>query len=80
MDDVKPRLLRCFQAVFPDLPETQLLTATQDSVDTWDSVAMITLVNVIDEEFNVQLDLDRLDRLSSFESLHNHLQDIERPQ
>jgi acyl carrier protein len=80
MDDVKPRLLRCFQAAFPDLPETQLLTATQDSVDTWDSVAMITLVNVIDEEFNVQLDLDRLDRLSSFESLHNHLQDIERPQ
>ena len=79
MNDVTPRLVRCFQAVFPDLPEAELPQATQDSVRTWDSVAMITLVNVIDEEFNVQLDLEQLDQLNSFESLRRHLQQIERP-
>lgn len=79
MNDVTPRLVRCFQAVFPDLPEAELPQATQDSVRTWDSVAMITLVNVIDEEFNVQLDLEQLDQLNSFESLRRHLQRIERP-
>ena len=80
MNDVKPRLVRCFQAVFPGLPETEILTATQDSVKTWDSVAMITLITVVDEEFNVQLDLDRLDELNSFEGLRNHLQSAGEPQ
>jgi acyl carrier protein len=80
MNDVDARLVRCFQAVFPDLPEADLLRATQDSVKTWDSVAMITLVNVVDEEFNIQLDLEQIDRLNSFEGLRSHLQDIERPQ
>ena len=80
MNDVDARLVRCFQAVFPGLPEAELFQATQDSVKTWDSVAMITLVNVIDEEFNVQLDLEHLDQLNSFERLHTHLQSMERPQ
>jgi acyl carrier protein len=77
MTNVKPRLERCFQAVFPGLPEAELSAATQDSVETWDSVAMITLVNVIDEEFNIQLDLERLDQLNSFESLYAYLQNVE---
>jgi acyl carrier protein len=80
MNDVDARLVRCFQAVFPDLPENELLRATQDSVKTWDSVAMITLLNVVDEEFNIQLDLDYIDRLNSFQGLRSHLRDIEEPQ
>jgi acyl carrier protein len=79
MNDVDARLVRCFQVVFPGLPEAELLQATQDSVKTWDSVAMITLVNVVDEEFNIQLDLEQIDRLNSFEGLRNHLREIERP-
>ena len=79
MNDVDARLVRCFQVVFPGLPEAELFQATQDSVKTWDSVAMITLVNVVDEEFNIQLDLEQIDRLNSFEGLRNHLREIERP-
>jgi acyl carrier protein len=75
MTDVRPRLVRCFQAVFPELEEGQLPAATQDSVTSWDSVATIMLVNVIDEEFHVQLDLEQLDQLNSFETLRRFLEE-----
>jgi acyl carrier protein len=67
-----------FRAVFPDLPETQISQASQASVAAWDSVATITLVNVIQEEFGIELDLDRLEDLDSFSSVHNELDRISR--
>ena len=79
MNDVTPRLIRCFQAVFPDMPEAQIPAATQQSVPTWDSVATVTLVNVVDEEFNVELDLEQLDQFDSFESFERHLSAAQTP-
>ena len=79
MNDLTSRLIKCFQAVFPDLPEAQIPAATQQSVPTWDSVATITLVNVIDEEFNVELDLEQLDQFNSFESFERHLSAAQTP-
>lgn len=73
MSDVTPRLVKCFQTVFPEMPETQIRAANQQSVPMWDSVATVTLVNVVDEEFNVELDLEKLDQLNSFESFERHL-------
>jgi acyl carrier protein len=78
MNDVKARLGKCFQAVFPNVPEAELPSATQESVKTWDSVATITLMNLIDEEFGVQLDLEQLERFNSFESFYNHLAAAEK--
>lgn len=80
MSDVKSRLIKCFQAVFPDMPEAQIPGATQQSVKTWDSVATVTLVNVVDEEFNIELDLEQLDQLNSFESFQRHLNAAGSPQ
>ena len=79
MNDVTPRLIRCFQAVFPDIPEVKIRAATQQSVPTWDSVATVTLVNVVDEEFNVELDLEQLDQFNSFESFERHLSAAQTP-
>jgi acyl carrier protein len=39
------------------------------SVAAWDSVAAITLVSVIEEEFGILMDLDRLADLDSFEQV-----------
>jgi acyl carrier protein len=60
------RLITCFQTVFPDLPEASIPTATQATVPAWDSIAAITLVNVIEEEFQFQMDFDLLGELDSF--------------
>ena len=73
MQDVGARLAGCFRAVFPDLPEANILFASQDTVDEWDSVAAITLVNVIEEEFSTQIDFDRLPELDTFKKILEYL-------
>lgn len=79
MDDVKPKLIECFQIVFPDLKEKDILAASQDTVAEWDSVAAITLVNVIEEQFGIEMDLDELADLDSFEKVLAYLQQRQQP-
>ena len=69
MNDISARLTKCFQTVFPDLPDANIVTAKQDSVPTWDSVASIMLINVVEDEFRIQMDLERLSEFSSFEAI-----------
>jgi acyl carrier protein len=59
--------------VFPDLPEAEIPAATQASVAAWDSVAAITLVNVIEDEFGIQVDFDLLADLDSFGRIHEYV-------
>jgi acyl carrier protein len=73
MDQIKQRLSTCFRIVFPDLPESEIGAAKQSTLRDWDSVATITLVNVVEEEFGIQLNLDYLADLDSFEAIAEHL-------
>jgi acyl carrier protein len=61
----QPRLIRCFQTVFPGLSEAEALAANPENTSAWDSVAAIMLFNVIEEEFQIQIDLDLLTELDS---------------
>ena len=74
MDDVKARLVRCFQTVFPNLSEEAALHASQSTVSEWDSVAAITLVNVLEDEFGFEMDLDALADLDSFAKVHEYIE------
>ena len=58
-----------FSSCFPDLPETEIASASQSSIGTWDSVATITLGNVIEEEFSVEMDFEILPDLNSFDRM-----------
>lgn len=69
MDEVKSRLVTCFQTVFPSLSEQEVLHASQSTVSDWDSVAAITLVNVLEDEFGFELDLEELGDLDSFDKV-----------
>ena len=73
MNDIESRLIKCFQAVFPDLAEADITAATQDSVAVWDSVATITLANVIEDEFHQPVDFDQLSELTSFKRFREYL-------
>lgn len=68
-NEIERRLENCFRIVFPDLPEHQISSASQTTVANWDSIATVTLVSMIDEEFGIELDLDNLAELDSFNSL-----------
>ena len=70
----KTRLLRCFETVFPELTESEILNSSQESVKAWDSVATITLVNVIEDEFQVELDLDDIADLTTFDRVLKYVE------
>jgi acyl carrier protein len=73
MDSVQVRLRDCFAAVFPALTQEQILQADHYNVSRWDSVASVTLFATIEEEFEIEVDLQELPRLLSFESILGYL-------
>ena len=73
MDEAQIRLMGCFVAVFPALTQEQIVRADHHSVSRWDSVASVTLFATIEEEFGVEVDLQDLARLVSFETILGYL-------
>lgn len=73
MDNLTDRLVSCFRTVFPDLNEEQIQSASKANLAQWDSVAAITLVNVMEDEFGTQLDLDEFAELDSFAAVRQSL-------
>ncbi len=73
MDETRTRLIKCFETVFPDMPEAEIPNASQGSVAAWDSIAAITLLNVIEDEFQIALDLELAGELDSFSKIYEYL-------
>jgi hypothetical protein len=73
MSDLRQRLAQCFSLVFPELKVPEVYSASVASVAAWDSTAVIILANVIEEEFQVQLDYEVLPELVSFDLVLDHL-------
>ena len=68
MSEMEDRLDRCFAAVFPDLPASQIRSASVESVRGWDSVAAATLITAIEEEFGVEFDVETAGELISYQA------------
>jgi acyl carrier protein len=66
MSATAAKLQECFALVFPDLAEAEIPNASMASVGSWDSVASINLVTVIEEEFGIQLEPEELEEMASF--------------
>ncbi len=74
MAESRERLARCFRLVFPKLKDdAAIYSATQATVQEWDSIATITLVNVIEEEFRIVMDFEILGDLTSFDLMLDYV-------
>lgn len=73
MDNFEERLVHCFSSVFPGLSEGQIRDASVDSLPEWNSLAAVTLVALIQEEFGVQVNLADLPNLVSFSAVQNYV-------
>lgn len=80
MTETTNKLIQCFRIVFPDLPENQIPTAAQDEVLAWDSVASITLINVVEDEFGLTMDLERLAEFTSFPAILRYVEEQKQVQ
>jgi acyl carrier protein len=79
MDKSRERLAQCFRVVFPNLKDdAEIFTATQATVPEWDSVAAIMLVNVLEEEFQIEMDFEILGDLTSFDLILDYLKSVEQ--
>jgi acyl carrier protein len=76
VNDLHARLSRCFAAVFPNLPQSQIATASLDTVEGWDSVAAATLITAIEEEFGVEFDVEAVGNLTSYAAIARELETI----
>jgi acyl carrier protein len=76
MDDAQQRLTRCFSAVFPTLSNEQVLGANTTTVKEWDSVAGVTLFAMIEEEYGIEMDMNELAEMTSFERILAYLRKI----
>ncbi len=67
MSDTQARLIRCFQAVFPDLSDADAKRASINRVGDWDSVATVTLAAAVEEEFGIRFLPQEIEKLTSFD-------------
>jgi len=63
----KSRMLDCFAAVFPQLSPEQMTRAEQGGLAEWDSIATVTLVTVVEDEFQVEIPVSEIENLVSFD-------------
>ena len=73
MTDLKTKLVECFAVVFPNRPPEALLTANRESFEEWDSLAGLTLLAVLQEQFEIEIDPMDLEQLSSFPRIQTYL-------
>ena len=78
MAEQTDRLVRCFAAVFPNVSAERIPETSIDNVPDWDSLASVTLVALLEQEFGVQIDLFDLPELTSFSAVQNYLGTLPR--
>jgi acyl carrier protein len=75
MDEQQTRLVNCFLAVFPEVSSEEVTQASPTTVQSWDSVATITLLAVIEEEFGINIEVEDPARFGSFQQILSYLQE-----
>ena len=71
MNTVETRLSGCFAIAFPSLPADDIHKAALGDISEWDSLATLTLVALVEEEFGIHFPIHRLSELTSYESFLN---------
>lgn len=74
MSEHDDRLVRCFASVFPTLREEEIRASNVAPLFDLDSLAGVTLVTLIDQEFGINVELSDLLELGSFEAISQFVQ------
>lgn len=76
MNELEPKLRQCFQAVFPDLEDTEIPRASMASMGAWDSVTTVTLLALVEEQFEVRVAPEEMEDLVSYELILDYLSNL----
>ena len=64
---IRDRLIRCFAAVFDEVDEAGIPALSVESEPTWDSLAFVMLASVVQQEFSVEIPLEEVAELNTFQ-------------
>jgi hypothetical protein len=64
-DDIERRVYVCFGNVFPTVPAAQIPGLRQEQTADWDSVAHVTLLASLAEEFALEIDFEAAQDMTS---------------
>ena len=73
MSHDRDRLTQCFAAVFPGLDPAAIAHASPETVPAWDSIAHVTLMVVVEQEFGVAVPPEEIEHLASFGALLDYV-------
>jgi acyl carrier protein len=74
MNDIEKRVAQCFGNVFPDIPRDAIAGASPETVAAWDSVAHITLLAAVAEEFGIDFEPEDYVDLNSYRQIVDAVQ------
>lgn len=67
--EFKPRIIKCFRAAFPNIDENDIESAKMADLEGWDSLASVILISVVEEEFQIQVEDEALEKFDSFKGV-----------
>ena len=70
------RLISVFSAIFVDLEPGEITMLSMVSNPRWDSLASLTLLSLVQEEYQVDIPVEDMEILTSFELIADYLQTI----
>jgi len=63
--------------VFPVVSEDQMHRASLVETATWDSLASVNLITLIEEEFEIEIPLYAYEQMNSFENIYVYIAERE---
>jgi len=74
MNDIKGRVARCFSNVFPNIRQEEIPRTSTSSLAAWDSVAQVTLLSSVAEEFGLDFEVEDFEELVSYALIVDHVE------
>ncbi len=76
MTDTARRLAKCLSAYFVGLSPEEIPRASMATVGEWDSMASVTLIAVVAEEFSLEVAPEDYERFVSYELILDYLENV----
>jgi acyl carrier protein len=66
--------MRCFAAVFPELSPDEICHVSSEATGHWDSLSLVTLTSLVQEEFDIEIQPDAVPDLNSFKAFRAYIE------
>ena len=78
MTDLLSRLDKCFASVFPNLSPDELRSLSPRTNNVWDSMATVSLIGRIEEDFNIEIPPEKVPNLLSYSEIAGFLDGLDQ--